>query len=164
MLDMTPSSSEIEVVLSLLAETPVRIQAAVHGIDPVKLHARSKIEDWSVNDILAHLRACAEVWGKSIHAMLVQDQPTLRYVSPRTWIKKTHDLDQEFHISLNVFIQQRGELLDTLHALETPAWSRGAHFTGNTQGKHHTVFTYARRMAYHETEHCQQIESIVKVS
>lgn len=86
---MAPSPSEIEAILNLLAETPPRIQAAVHGIDPVRLHTRSNVEDWSVNDILAHLRACAEVWEKSIHAMLVQDQPTLRYVSPRTWIKKT---------------------------------------------------------------------------
>ncbi len=39
-------------------------------------------EDWSAKDILAHLRTCADVWGKHIVIMMMQDHPTLRYISP----------------------------------------------------------------------------------
>jgi hypothetical protein len=33
---------------------------------------------WSPNEILAHLRACADVWDGGIQAMIERDHPTLR--------------------------------------------------------------------------------------
>ena len=56
----------------------------------LRLQYRIDKKAWSVNDILAHLRSCADVWGGSIEAMLAQDKPTLPYRHPRQWIKKTN--------------------------------------------------------------------------
>ena len=33
--------------------------------------------------VLAHLRACADVWGTCMVTIITQDQPTLRGVNPR---------------------------------------------------------------------------------
>src|SRR6266478_2237742 len=101
----------IEQVLSLLVETPRRIGALTADLTPAQLHTTPARDEWSANDVLAHLRACADVWGNCIMAMIAQDTPTLRAVNPRTWIKKTDYLEREFRPSLRSFATQRADLL-----------------------------------------------------
>ena len=151
----------IEDVLASLAATPQRLASASEGVDATRLHARTAEDEWSPNDILAHLRASADVWGKSIMAMIAQDHPTLRYVSPRTWIRKTSYPEQEYQASPAAFARQRAELLRSLEALDLDGWSRGATFTGTTRGREHTVYSYARRIVQHEEEHWAQIEALL---
>lgn len=159
---MIVTSAAIHTFLDILAETPRRIDLASRDIENVRLHFKPDQKTWSANDILAHLRACADVWGRSISAMLEQDHPTLRYVSPRTWVKKTDYPRLEFRASLLAFTGQRNELLKLLEPLAFEGWSRGASFTDTTPGRHDTVFSYARRMALHESDHCEQIEALLK--
>jgi hypothetical protein len=125
------------------------------------LNFRTDDDSWSVNDILAHLRACADVWGKGMQMMITQDHPTLRYISPRTWIKKTDYLEQNFHVSLEAFTSQRNALLIMLKTLSIEDWSRGATFTATTGGREQTVFSYVQRLANHESGHCEQIEALL---
>ncbi len=82
--------TDIDYLLFLLDQTPKRIESVSLKCEIEKLYFKLNEEDWSVNDILAHLRTCADVWGNHIAIMITQDHPTLRYVSPRTWIKKTN--------------------------------------------------------------------------
>jgi hypothetical protein len=158
---MKVDPSEIKQTLELLEATPLRLASLTKGIDNSRLHLKPDESTWSANEILAHLRACADVWGKSILAMIVQDHPTLRYISPRTWIRKTDYPQQEFHSSLEAFTVQRSELLKSLRALKIEDRSRGATFTGTTRGREHTVLSYAGRIVQHESEHCAQIEDLL---
>lgn len=159
---MESDSAEIEKVIEALADMPLRIESLSKGLDKTFLHLRSEEESWSPNDILAHMRACADVWGKSIMAMISQDHPTLRYISPRTWIRKTNYPDLDFHVSLEAFSKQRNELLDALKPLKTSDWSRGATFRPTTRGKKPTILSYARRIARHENEHYAQLADLLK--
>jgi hypothetical protein len=162
--EMKVASVEIDKALKSLAATPLRLKALSKGLDKSQLNYRSTDEPWSANDILAHLRACADVWGKSILAMISQEHPTLRYVSPRTWMRKTNYPDQDFHPSLSEFTSQRNQLLAALKTLKDRDWSRGATFTATTKGKEQTVLSYAQRIAEHEHEHCIQVEGLFKAS
>src|SRR5215217_37596 len=92
--------AEVECLLRQLTETPDRLEALTHGLDDAQLQRRPSADTWSPNEILAHMRACAEVWGGSIVAMMEGDHPTPRYVSPRTWIRKTDYDRQPFRASL----------------------------------------------------------------
>jgi hypothetical protein len=158
---MQDRSDEINDLLALLEETPRRLVAITGDLENARLHSKLDQDAWSVNDILAHLRACADVWGKSILVMLAQNHPTLRYVSPRTWIRKTDYPAQEFHHSLQVFAHQRTTLLHTLKALGREEWLRAATFTGTVKGREQTIFNYAQRIADHEAAHLEQIESLL---
>src|SRR5207247_10247074 len=104
-------SLHIEQVLTVLAATPPRIAALTAGLLPAQLHTAPNRDEWSANDVLAHLRACADVWGNCIVAIIAEDTPTLRAVNPRTWIRKTDYLEQEFQPSLHAFATQRTDLL-----------------------------------------------------
>jgi hypothetical protein len=103
----------------VLAETPTRIAALTAGLAPARLHTTPNHEGWSANDVLAHLRACADVWGNCIVAIIAKDTPTLRAVNPRTWIKKTDYLELEFRPSLRSFATQRADLLAVLERCRT---------------------------------------------
>ena len=158
---MKVTPAEIENVLRLLAATPRRIASLSREVETSKLHFRPHPDSWSANDILAHLRACADVWGKSMVEMITRDHPKLRYISPRGWIRKTDYLELEFRESLKAFTDQRRELLRVLKGLAIKDWSRSATFTGTTKGTDQTVYSHACRIAEHENKHCGQIEAVL---
>jgi hypothetical protein len=158
---MRVTAAEIEEILEALAETPRRLASMTGDLEQARLHTKADTDSWSANDILAHLRSCADVWGKSIQAMIAQDNPTLRYVSPRTWIRKTDYPTQEFQVSFRAFAGQRDDLLALLKPLALEGWSRAATFTGTTRGREQTVFSYARRIAMHERDHLEQLAGVV---
>jgi uncharacterized damage-inducible protein DinB len=89
--------------------------------------------EWSARDVLAHLRACSDMWGKYITLILSEDHPTYKAMNPTTWIKQTNYLKQEFGRSLQAFTAQRTDLLRVLKPLPPEAWSRTA--TAITAGK-----------------------------
>ncbi|MDQ3467526.1 MAG: DinB family protein, partial [Chloroflexota bacterium] len=118
-------------------------------------------DEWSANDVLAHLRASADVWGNCIAAIIAEERPTLRAVNPRTWIKQTDYLELEFRPSLRAFATQRADLLAVLEPLPPEGWSRAATVTGAGKVLERTVLFYARWLAGHERPHVKQIERIV---
>jgi DinB family protein len=153
-------SLTIEQVLTLLSETPGRIEALTAGLTSAQSRTPPSRGEWSASDVLAHLRACADVWGGCIATMLAEDAPTLRAINPRAWIKKTGYPGLEFQPSLRAFAAQRAELLAVLEPLPREAWSRMATVTGAGSVLHRTVLSYAQRMARHERPHVKQIARI----
>jgi hypothetical protein len=157
-----PSKSiTTEQVLTLLAETPQRIAALTAGLTPAQLHTPPNQDEWSPNDVLAHLRACADVWGNCIVTIITEDTPTLRAVNPLTWIKKTDYLELEFRPSLRSFDTQRADLLAVLEPLPHEGWSRTATVTGAGKVLQRTVLFYGQWLARHERQHVKQVERIV---
>jgi hypothetical protein len=155
---MKATPVEIEKYLNFLEESPRRIRTLSKGIDGARLQFRLDNKTWSANDILAHLRSCADVWGDSIDRMLMEDNPTVPYRHPRQWVKKTNYPELPFRASFQAFVKQRRRLLKILKSLSFEDWSRGA----TIKNREHTVFTQARRMALHEQVHCGQIESLLQ--
>jgi hypothetical protein len=148
-------------VLTLLAEAPRRIADAASGVPPARLRARPASDEWSANEVLAHLRSCADVWGACIRQILAEDSLTLRAINPRAYIQQTDYLDQDFQASLREYTAQRGELLVLLEPLPSEAWSRSAKVTGARAALQRTVLDYAERLAGHERPHVKQIAAAV---
>lgn len=157
----TVTESEINAVLTALSDMPQQIAQIARGCSDQQLHRKPAVDAWSAQEILAHLRVCAEVWGRSIERMLSEDDPKIRYVSPRGWIKRTDYLQQGFRDSLQAFAQARVRLVETLRELKAIDWSRGATFTGTTLGREATVLSYAKRIADHEAGHLDQLRRTI---
>jgi DinB family protein len=151
----------IEQALTLLEATPPRLAALADGVTPAQLRTAPAPDEWSANDVLAHLRACADMWGKYIMAMLAEDTPTLRAVNPRAWIKQTNYRELDFQPSLHAFATQRAELLAVLKPLPAAGWSRSATVTGAGKPLTLTVLSYVQRLALHERPHIKQIGRII---
>lgn len=151
----------IEQILTLLKEGPTRIADLTANLEPAQLHTPSDDGEWSINDVLAHLRSCADVWGDCMVKILTQDKPTIRAINPRTWVKRTHYPDLEFHPSFEAFTSQRAELLALLESLAPEDWLRGATVTGAGKPLERTVRFYAQWLAKHERSHLKQFKQIV---
>lgn len=149
---------EIAEIVAALKENPLRLRKATSRVTNADLQVRASKTSWSANDILAHLRACADVWGETIERMLTDEMPKVPDIHPRKWITQTDYLELEFHSSFSVYASQREKLLKILMKLPFEDWSRGAMIGGRI----HTVFTQARRIAKHEAQHCEQIEELLK--
>ena len=158
---MREKTLTIEQVLTLLAEAPRRIEAVTAGLARAPLHAAPNEDEWSANDVLAHLRSCADVWGRSIVTMVREDHPTVRAISPRTWIHGTDYPDCAFGSSFEAYSRQREELLALLEGLSPEEWVRGGTFTGAGRLLERTVLSEATAIAVHEWPHVKQIERVV---
>jgi hypothetical protein len=147
-------------ILSRLAEGPQRIAAATSGLSDKQLRT-SPDDGWSPNEVLAHMRACNDVWGGHIFAILAEDRPTRQGINPRTWMKKTNYLDLDFRESFDAFAAQRSDLLQTLESLPPERWSRTALIRSyGTMTNEHTAHFFADGLARHERAHIKQIEKI----
>jgi len=155
---MKATSIEIQKYLKLLGRTAHRITSITKDVDESRLQAKHEKDEWSANDILAHLRSCADVWGDEIEKMLAKDKQKLPYLHPRQWIKKTNYREIPFRNSLQTFKVQRRKLLKMLKDLPFEDWECSA----TIKGREHTIFTHVRRMAKHEDVHCGEIEAAVK--
>jgi hypothetical protein len=149
-----------EQILTILAATPSRLADLTEGLAPAQLLASLEPGEWSARDVLAHLRACSDMWGKYIVVILNEDRPTFKAVNPTTWIKKTDYREQQFEPSLQAFTAQRADLLAVLKPLTPDAWSRTATVTGSGKPRERTVYTYAQWLANHERSHIKQVERI----
>jgi hypothetical protein len=149
--------------LALLAAAPQRLASLTAGLTPATLRTAPARGEWSANDVLAHLRACADMWGGYMARIIAEDHPTMRAINPRTWIDQTDYLDLEFVPSLSAYAAQRAELLALLEPLPPAGWARAATMTGAGTPLELTVLRYADRMARHERTHLKQIERIARV-
>jgi uncharacterized damage-inducible protein DinB len=157
---MPRRSLTIEQTLTILAETPPRIAALIADLTPTQLHTAPSQGEWSANDVLAHLRSCADVWGNCMESILAEDRPTIRAVNPTTWIKRTDYREQEFQTSWQTFVRQRAALLARLETLAPEAWQRAAVITGAGKPLERTVLSYAQWLARHERTHLKQFRQI----
>lgn len=157
---MSDRTLTIDQVLTRLTEHPKRLDALTSELSRARLHRPAARGEWSLNDVLAHLRSCADVWGTYIVTIIAEDRPTIRAVNPTTWIESTNYPEMEFAPSLRTFMTQRAELLARLRVLPRASWARSATVTGAGAPRERTVLDYARRLATHERSHLKHVERI----
>ena len=159
---MARQQMTIQQILSVLRETPERLRCLACDLTETRLHAAPEPGEWSVAEIAAHLRSCADVWGRAIETIALTDHPTIRAVSPTTWIKSTDYRDQAFGSSLQAFSKQRDQLLALLGGLPDQGWTRSATVLGGGRPLELTVHSYANRLARHERTHWRQLAKTVR--
>ena len=152
-----------EEVVALLKENPSRIARITAGLTPAQLVEPPGPDAWSANELLAHLRSCADVWGGYIRRLIDEDGPKVRAISPRGWINRTDYREIAFEPSFHAFEAQRGELLSLLESLAPGDWSRSAQVTRSGKVVTETVLSFAERLARHEHHHLDQFARIAKV-
>ena len=150
-------------VIHVLRETPARIGAMTADLAPDRLLMAPAPGEWSVNELVAHLRANADVWGGHIDRILREDRPTWRRVSPRAWLRKSNYATWPFPASLEAYTTQREDLLAVLQGLAPGRWERVA-VVRESGGRviERSVLFYATSLATHEQEHLGQIADTIR--
>ena len=150
-----------EEILSVLEGNARRIAAVSAGLDGAVLQAAPGMGEWSAAEVLAHLRACGDMWGGAIERIVAEDRPSFRAVNPGTWIAKTDYPALEFSALFSGYERQRRELLALLRSLPAEDWERSG--TVSVAGKplERSVRFYGDWLARHERPHVRQIERAV---
>ena len=94
-------------------------------------------------------------------SILAGDHPTIKAINPRTWIKTTDYLEQEFQPSLRAFRKQRKKLLAVLEPLPAGDWMRTNTLLGAGKPLQQTLISHADGLARHERAHMKQIERTI---
>jgi hypothetical protein len=147
----------IDQLLTQLAEQPKAIGDLTKDLSRARSRRSPSRDEWSLNDVLAHLRSCGDMWGKYIATIVAEDRPTIRAMNPTTWIKSTNYPELDFATSFRAYRRQRAQLLTLLRSLPKAGWSRTALVTGAGTPRERTVLEYARWLANHERSHLRQI-------
>ena len=147
-----------EEALALLRENASRLATLTDALPPERLHTAPQPDEWSPNDVLAHIRACCDVWGGNIGRILADEHPTFAGMNPRTWMQQTDYPQSPFEEALRAFSAQREELLSALDKLTPDDWERPASVTSYGQANERTLRSYASQLAKHERTHIRQIE------
>ena len=156
-------SQDVSRILELLKQGPLRIGKTIRNAQPERLYVRTDKEPWSISDILVHLRACSDVWGETIMAMLTEDTPIQRYKSPRAFMNKPKYQDQEFATALESYTQERQKLVKVLTNVDDAGWARPGTYMGTTpRHRNQTVWSLTNRIVNHEQPHLEQIESLLQ--
>src|SRR4051812_50176190 len=82
--------------MAILPVTVVRLDELTAALTPERLRLSPEPDAWSINDVLAHLRACHDVLGGNMLRILGEDRPTWRAMNPPTWVERTDHPDWEF--------------------------------------------------------------------
>ena len=146
----------------MLGKAPSSIAESVAQASPRRLRTNPTPHEWSANGVIAHLRACADVWGGCIETILAEDEPTIRAVNPRTWIRNTDYLTKDFRDSLRAFTAQRADLMAVLEPLTPTNWSRHAIITGAGSLSNGPFSTMPNGSQAIERPHIRQIRRVVE--
>ena len=151
----------VDEIMAILPETPGRIEAVTDGLTEAQLRSAPEPGAWSINDVLAHLRACHDVLGGSLLRIVTEDHPAWKGMNPRTWIRKTDYPDWQFAPAFTAFKTQRADLLAVVAPLPPDAWERTATVTGMVgETYERTARYFGAWMAGHERAHWKHIERL----
>jgi hypothetical protein len=160
--DMTKNGLTVDQIMAILPETPRQVATLTRGMTPARLRTAPEPDAWSVNDVLAHLRACHDVLGGYLLRIVAEEHPTWKGMNPRAWMKKTDYPAWEFSAAFTAFRKQRAELLHVLEPFPRGDWERTATVIGMLgETYERSAHYYGDWLAGHERAHWKQISAIV---
>jgi len=156
---MAQAPLSVDAILTLLSQLPATIIETTTGLGDSDYSRRVEADQWSLVEILAHLRVSADLRGdQRIDRMLTQDEPTIRTSSPRAEEFARGYAELTFWESFGAYSDQRTRLHTRLRALGPESWRRGGMLTGIRPVRYQTVQTEADALVRHEVRHLNQIK------
>ncbi|MGZ8475818.1 MAG: DinB family protein [Candidatus Limnocylindria bacterium] len=158
---MTPKLT-VDETMEILRITVPLLQELTRGATQKALTAVTDY-GWSVNDQLAHLRACHDVLGGNMLRIVREDHPAWKGMAPRAWQKQTDYFDWKFPPAFDAFRAQRHELLEVLEPLPQDSWGRTATVWAPPGVVYeYSVLYYGDWMARHERSHLGHMARILR--
>jgi hypothetical protein len=142
-------------LLDALKATPETLTGLLAGISQAQAgSAKGGDEDWSVVEVVCHLRDAEEFTIQRMQAMRDQSDPLIQGYDQEALARERNYRDANLRTALADFIAFRARYVAALTALEPAGWERVGHH--NEIGEI-TIFTHAIHHASHDAIHCAQI-------
>lgn len=149
---------EIEHLLARLASAPGRFAALLVRLEDADSITGTLPQEWSPQEILAHVRASNDILEPRLLQVLVRDEPPLAAYDERRWAEVARYSTARISDSLEAMRLRRRELVRALQSMSPGDWQRaGVH---ETRGRM-TLLELARYVADHDDEHIAQLERVI---
>jgi hypothetical protein len=114
----------------LLAGTVPALQKLTEKLSPAEWHYRPGPDQWSVTEILCHLRDVdREVHLPRLQSMIDEEEPFMPGVVADEWAAERNYQAQDGPAALVLLAETRAELLSLLPGAEDPTWQRRGRHT-----------------------------------
>jgi uncharacterized damage-inducible protein DinB len=147
-------------LLDAFQATPETLTGLLDGVDNEEARsARGGDENWSVVEVLCHLRDAEEFFIKRFQAMRDQDNPVIAGYDQEALARERNYKDSDIKAALASFSAFRRQLISELSILTPEQWQRtGQH---NELGQI-TIFAQSVHHVTHDAIHCAQIARQLK--
>jgi uncharacterized damage-inducible protein DinB len=142
-------------ILDALKAAPETLTALLKGVSQEQAQtAKGGDENWSVVEVLCHLRDAEEFFLKRMQAMRDQDNPVIIGYDQEALARDRNYKAADLQKALAGFITFRQQVIGEFSKLTPEQWQRtGQH---NEMGQI-TIFAQAIHHASHDAIHCAQI-------
>jgi hypothetical protein len=121
--------------------------------------ARGGDEDWSIVEVVCHLRDAEERALERMRAMRDQDEPFLPGYDQEAWARERNYAAQDVHEALQGYLRLKEQHIAELEALTPEQWGRpGMH---EEQGRI-TISDHTLHLVAHDSQHAAQIARQLK--
>ena len=157
------TSANIQQVLKLLQEAPLRLQNIVGNLSESQLLRPVGPGERSAKEMLAHIIHCEALTAESIYLALMLKKPTFHRIHAERDLGKLLHLDQLSPKELFTYFKLRRQiLLGVLEPLSIQKWSRAISEEGKQRKE--SVYWRARGQALHEFEHIADFENKLQIN
>ena len=140
--------------LSVLAETPSRLEAIVRAHPVSRLTARAREGQWTATEVIGHLGDGEWVYGYRLRLILCEDEPPLVGTKQDAWVAAQRHNERDPRELVEIFRTLRGLNLVLWRRLSPRELARsGAH---DERGRE-SLEVMLRMTAGHDLSHLAQI-------
>jgi hypothetical protein len=142
-------------IIEALKHLPDAVLAETDGLSESTLRHRPAANEWSIKEIVGHLRDAAEVWHKRIYSVYSLTDPRFASFDGEAWVRERGYLDADVLSLVADMREWRLQTVDVLaHAVD---WTRlGQH---SDIGRR-SLKQWAEYMIEHEAGHLASIRAL----
>lgn len=144
--------------LAVQAATPKKLERLIKGLSASKLRKRPAPDQWSVNDILAHMADTEIVGGFRMRLILGSPGIPIAGFDQDAWVIAGHYNKRDPRKSVEQFRAVREANLRLFKSLTPEQWK---HHGMHSERGRETIEDHVLRFAGHDLNHLKQIERIL---
>ncbi|MCX6021650.1 MAG: DinB family protein [Chloroflexi bacterium] len=137
-----------------LAATGAQAAELVRGLTPAQLQQRPSEGEWSLKEIVAHLRDAVDVWGGRLHRAAEEETPFLPGWDEAQQARVRSYYHEHFGMALDALAFHRERTLTLLAGLDEAGWRRAVQ---HEEAGRLTIAEMVERMTAHERDHIEQM-------
>ena len=146
-----------ERLFALLGGLPSRVNALVAPLSEAQLIWRPQRDEWSIKEVLCHLRDAEEIGGLRMRRIVTEERPFLPAFDQDAYARDRRYQEELTPTILPRYVEHRLGVLGLLREAPLEAWSR--------QGVHEedgpvTLQEMAQRRADHDLGHLEQLRRL----
>jgi hypothetical protein len=144
--------------LAVQSATPKKLERLIKGVPASKLRKRPGPDQWSVNEILAHMADTEIVGGFRMRLILGSPGTPIAGFDQDAWVIAGHYDKRDPRKSVEQFRAVREANLALLKSLTANQWK---HYGMHSERGRESIEDHVLRFAGHDLNHLQQIERIL---